>query len=66
MPHWRLILVLRPTSRGGYAGVGEDELEKGENRVVVAVENEEMRERGPRTAHPKLVKTHVIHSWQRH
>ena len=43
MPHWRLILVLRPTSRGGYAGVGEDESEKCENRVVVAVENEEMR-----------------------
>ena len=35
--------MLRPTSRGGYAGVGEDESEKCENRVVVAVENEETR-----------------------
>ena len=42
--------MLRPTFRGECAGVGEDGLEKGENRVVVAVENEEMRERGPRTA----------------
>lgn len=49
-PHWRLMVVLRLTFRGGYAGVGEDGLEKGGNRVVVAVENEEMRERGPRTA----------------
>lgn len=46
--------MLRLTSRGGYAGIGEDGLEKDENRVVVEVENEEMRERGPRTARPKF------------
>jgi hypothetical protein len=57
VPHWRLMVVLRLTFRGEYAGVGEDGLEKGGNRVVVAVENEEMRERGPRTARsPQLVK----------
>lgn len=41
MPHWRLILVPQLTFRGEYAGVGEGGLEKGENRVVVAVENED-------------------------
>ena len=50
VPHWRLMVVLRLTFRCEYAGVGEDGLEKGGNRVVVAVEDEEMRERGRRTA----------------